>query len=113
VLGTTAAMTAALTSSDKESRLLWGLATALMAAVAPYTALVMIPAHNKLLRQVPRSRTQLRCTAVQSDSVWLQQPQRSSGASSWSSSACAAINERMAAGRPLSPLYFTCTNSFA
>jgi hypothetical protein len=61
-------MTAAVTSSDKESRLLWALATALMAAVAPYTALVMIPAHNKLLRQVRRSRTLL-----QSDEVLLQQ----------------------------------------
>lgn len=52
ILGTAAAVTAAVQSADKKSRALWSLSTALMASMAPYTLLVMIPTYSKLLRQV-------------------------------------------------------------
>lgn len=51
ILGTSAAVTAAVQSADTRSRALWSLSTALMASMAPYTLLIMIPTYSKLLRQ--------------------------------------------------------------
>jgi hypothetical protein len=61
-LGLGAAGTAAAASPKGEARLLWSLSAALLAALAPYTLLVMIPAHDRVMQEVRGATCRSSCS---------------------------------------------------